>query len=140
MQTKVTLTTELLAINAREGEAGEERYCSTFEAVCLYEESGVMLRHAEPDNNGRTEIVASPELVELKRTGTVSSRMVFVPGQLVDAPYVTPHGTLPVAVYTHALSYEATPAGGSISVKYSLLVSGSHGSDNELHINWTLTP
>lgn len=132
MQHKVKLELTLVSVAPE----GEHETKSVFEAQCHQEGAACLLRYDDPENGGHSEVVLSADICEIKRKGETSSRLVFIPNRLQDAIYITPHGPLPMSVYTHAVRLDSTPHGGSCRISYSLLLSGEHVGDNELFLTW----
>lgn len=83
----------------------------------------------------RTEFSARDGEVVLSRTGTVTSRMVFVPGQRHHFAYDTPYGTMTMGMETHLLEKNLHEGGGSLRIEYELSFENVLISRNKFNIN-----
>lgn len=113
---------------------GEETFVLETEGECTVGESGFMLQYPEPDNEGLTRVVVTDGLTDLKRTGQVNSRMTFIEGKLLPAPYRTPHGELDLSLYTHGLQHRVDAGGCRLKVRYTILSAGRQVADNTLDL------
>lgn len=91
---------------------GEDIIRTEADGGCLIDESGLMLRYAERDNDGTASLLLTDGLADLKRNGRIKSRMTFVDGKLVPCAYTTPNGALDFSLYTHSTQLNVTPEGG----------------------------
>ena len=103
-------------------------------------EGGVLdLRYAESELTGLRGTVTTFELhrgkVVLRRTGAVSSEMLFVPGQIHQSLYNTEEGALLITIRTLAVEDEMTLSGGTLHVGYDITVEGLGTG----HIDYWLT-
>lgn len=119
---------------------GEETFVLEAEGECAVGESGLMLQYPESDNEGVTRVVVTEELTDLQRTGQVNSRMTFVEGKLLPAPYHTPHGELDLSLYTHELRHRVDTAGCHLKVRYTILSAGRQVADNTLVLEARFVP
>lgn len=133
MLKKVKLTTELQTLT----ENGEDTIRSEAEAELRIEEQGLMLRYAEPENNGTAALIISNSLVHLQRQGRIRSRLTFIEQKLIPAEYHTPHGELHFDLFTHSRRETVTAEKGEIILKYSVLQDDRHAADNLLTVSWT---
>ena len=95
----------------------------------LWGEGGVLfLRYAESELTGLVGSVTTFEIqrdkVILRRTGSVVSEMVFVPGQVHQSLYNTAEGALLISVRTTGIEDEMTLTGGSLHVSYDITIEG----------------
>ena len=127
---KVFLKTCLLTT----GENGADEIRSECYGACVTEGNDVMLRYAEPDNDGTAHLLITDGLADLKRQGNTRARFTFVEGKLQPCFYATSVGTLDLSIFTHSLSFQSTPQGGTFEVRYTVLVGGAQVSDNVLRI------
>lgn len=78
-----------------------------------------------PEGEGVTAVLtAAPGEVTVTRRGALSSRLVFRPGERTMTAYRTPYGVFDLAVTTHALFWDLSPAGGRIRLSYTLTFGG----------------
>ena len=94
-----------------EGEYSFEDGCGSF----TYEETALTGMEGTT-----THFDFSPGEVTITRTGTVSSRMVFVEGKKNVFLYNTPWGSMTMDIDTHKIENAMTPTGGSIDIDYTL--------------------
>ena len=69
-----------------------------------------------------TTFEIGPRRVILRRSGSVSSQMVFEEGQQHTSLYETPYGELTVDIQTSRLLHNLTERGGLMEIKYSIAV------------------
>ena len=100
----------------------------TTEASLTGEEGILYLRYAESDLTGLKGTDTCFEIrrdkVILRRTGAVTSEMVFVPGEVHQSLYNTEEGALMITVRTTAVEDEMTLRGGSLHVSYDITIEG----------------
>lgn len=73
-------------------------------------------------------------LLELSKSGTVRSRMLFEPGKTHRTSYVTPYGTLLLEVCTEDIKSLWTESSGAIQITYSLSSEDALLSRNRLSV------
>ncbi len=100
----------------------------TTEASLTGEDGVLFLRYAESDLTGLKGTDTTFELrsdrVILRRTGAVSSEMIFAPGEVHQSLYNTEEGALLITVRTTAVEDEMTLTGGSLHVSYEITIEG----------------
>lgn len=100
----------------------------TTEASLTGEDGVLFLRYAESDLTGLKGTDTTFELhrnkVILRRTGAVTSEMIFVPGEIHESLYNTEEGALLITVHTTAVEDEMTLTGGSLHVSYDITIEG----------------
>lgn len=100
----------------------------TTEASLTGENGVLFLRYAESDLTGLKGTDTVFELhrnkVVLRRTGAVTSEMIFIPGEVHQSLYNTEEGALLITVRTTAVEDEMTLTGGSIHVSYDITIEG----------------
>ena len=100
----------------------------TTEASLTGEGGVLFLRYAESELTGlkgtETIFELRRDRVVLRRVGTVTSEMVFLPGQVHQSLYNTEEGALLITVRTTAVEDEMTLTGGSLHVAYDITVEG----------------
>ncbi len=116
------------------GENGADKIRSECYGACITEGNDVMLRYAEPDNDGTAHLLITDGLADLKRQGNTRARFTFVEGKLQPCFYATSVGALDLSIFTHSLSFQSTPQGGTFEVRYTVLVGGAQVLDNVLRI------
>ena len=100
----------------------------TTEASLTGENGVLFLRYAESDLTGLKGTDTVFELhrnkVVLRRTGAVTSEMIFIPGEVHQSIYNTEEGALLITVRTTAVEDEMTLTGGSLHVSYDITIEG----------------
>lgn len=100
----------------------------TTEASLTGEDGVLFLRYAESDLTGLKGTDTTFELhrnkVILRRTGAVTSEMIFIPGEVHQSLYNTEEGALLITVHTTAVEDEMTLTGGSLHVSYDITIEG----------------
>lgn len=117
-------------------EAGKEVITTQAQGACLIEESGILLRYTEDKNHGTATLIVSESLVQLQRQGDVVASLTFIEQQLIPAKYAIAQKHLDFSIYTHSRDFLLNAQGGRLRVCYSILLSGTHLSDNTLEIVW----
>ena len=64
-------------------ENGEDIIKTDTNGACLIEETGIMLRYPEQENQGNATLLLTDGLADLKRHGHTQSRMTFIEGKLL---------------------------------------------------------
>lgn len=131
----VTISVRTLQRN----EAGEDE---TMELVTkgIYEEDGDVriLRYNETELTGMegttTTIEVHPHFISLIRTGKVSQRQEFHPGQTHRAQYNTPFGSITLAMHTYEMNHRLEAGNGEIQLRYDVALDGLYTNYNELTI------
>ena len=89
-------------------------------------DTGLLLRYTQSELTGmegtETTFEIGPRRVILRRSGSVSSQMVFEEGQQHTSLYETPYGELTVDIQTSRLLHNLTERGGLMEIKYSIAV------------------
>lgn len=100
----------------------------TTEASLTGEDGVLFLRYAESDLTGLKGTDTTFELrkdkVILRRSGAVTSEMVFVPGEVHQSLYNMEDGALMITIRTTAVEDEMTLIGGSLHVSYEITIEG----------------
>lgn len=135
MLKKIQLKTMLVS----HGENGEDIIRTESAGGCFIEENGLLLRYAEPENDGTVSLLLTDGLADLKRRGRTTSRMTFIEGKMLPCPYHTPQGDMDISIYTHTQEFDVHAAGGRFQAKYSLMAAGRQVADNVLTIEWTFS-
>ena len=77
--------------------------------------------------------VIGPRVI-LRRTGTVSSQMVFEEGRQHTSLYETPYGELAIDIQTSYLRHSLTAAGGLMEIRYSISVEHASTGKNRFQL------
>ena len=89
-------------------------------------DTGLLSRYTQSELTGmegtETTFEIGPRRVILRRSGSVSSQMVFEEGQQHTSLYETPYGELTVDIQTSRLLHNLTERGGLMEIKYSIAV------------------
>ena len=100
----------------------------TTEASLTGKDGVLFLRYAESDLTGLKGTDTVFELhrnkVVLRRTGAVTSEMIFIPGEVHQSLYNPEEGALLITVRTTAVEDEMTLTGGSLHVSYDITIEG----------------
>ena len=133
MLKKIKVETRLAA----QTENGEDMIATESKGTAVIDRDGLLLRYAEPENEGEARLLLSDSIADLHRKGQVHSRMTFVEGRLLPMPYATPEGAYDFSLFTHNFKIAVSPEGGEFIAKYSLLAGVQQVSDNRLAVRWT---
>lgn len=82
-----------------------------------------------------TSIKAESQKVTLNRMGTAELKQTFEVGVFNSGHYITPYGTMQLAVIPSKVQVDLTDAGGSINLEYELQTGSEKISDNQLVIS-----
>ncbi len=119
-------------------DSGEDVIRTQSAGGCLIEETGVMLRYAEKENNGSATLLLTETLADLRRKGDTTSRMTFVEGRMLPCPYHTERaGGIDLSIYTHESRFTLSAAGGRFSARFTVMIAGQQVADNTLTVEWT---
>ncbi len=133
MLKKVKIRTVLVSVT----DNGEDRITSHSEGVCKVEESGLVLHYAEKDNQGTAQLLISPDIADLNRSGLTRSRMTFIEGRMLPCPYTTPQGDFDLSIFTHSFSTKLSNEGGRFQARYTLMAAGRQVADNVLTVEFS---
>ena len=101
-------------------------------------DTGLLLRYRESELTGmegtETTFEIGPRRVILRRSGSVSSQMVFEEGRQHTSLYETPYGELSVDIQTSALRHNLSERGGLLEIKYSIAVEHTVTGRNSFKI------
>ena len=81
-----------------------------------------------------TTFEIGPRRVILRRSGSVSSQMVFEEGQQHTSLYETPYGELTVDIQTGRLRHNLSERGGVMEIQYSIAVEHTVTGRNRFKI------
>ena len=90
-----------------------------------------LLTYREGESSGlgdtRTTLEIAPRRAVLTRTGELSSRMVFQPGETHTSLYQTPYGRIPMTLRTLSLRSDLGERGGRVTIRYTMEIGGAAG-------------
>jgi uncharacterized beta-barrel protein YwiB (DUF1934 family) len=95
-------------------------YCGTF-----YQKNGkyyIFYTETEEGASVRTMVTIDGDRVSVKRSGDISSKMIYAPGLEHSFVYSMPYGAMPIRLKTDTVSVCIGPEGGSIEMVYSLFM------------------
>ena len=81
-----------------------------------------------------TEFVVKGDVVELNRTGSITSQMIFQLGRPHSSVYNTPWGALQVDINTSSLRHRINEHGGVMDIQYSIAVEHQVTGRNQFKI------
>ncbi|MBQ7692143.1 MAG: DUF1934 domain-containing protein [Oscillospiraceae bacterium] len=122
------------------GTDGEEQDSIDFTTDGLYTYDGdtACLTYLETDVTGmegtRTSVMVMPDKVVVDRDGTVTSRMVFRPGEKHAFLYDTPVGSATMHMDTRGLSSRFNEHGGHMEIDYVMDMEHAFASRNRFHL------
>ena len=101
-------------------------------------QDGVALTYEESELTGMegtltTFEVSGPRVI-LRRTGTVSSQMVFEEGRQHTSLYETPFGELSIDIQTSYLRHTLSEQGGLMEIRYSISVEHAAAGKNKFQV------
>lgn len=76
-----------------------------------------------------------PDHLTLVRMGAVEQKQEFYPGRKSHCSYITPFGTMEMAVFTHRLTMEQGGGRQSLSAGFDLEINGEWQSYNTLTVD-----
>ena len=122
------------------GTDGEEQDSIDFTTDGLYTYDGdtACLTYLETDVTGmegtRTSVMVMPDKVVVDRDGTVTSRMVFRPGEKHAFLYDTPVGSATMHMDTRGLSSRFNEHGGHMEIYYVMDMEHAFASRNRFRL------
>lgn len=101
-------------------------------------EGGWLLTYQETEATGLegtcTALRIGPERTILRRSGSLSSEMVFETGKLHTSLYELPYGALTVDIRTESVRHRLSEQGGVLEIRYHMEVEQQLSSRNCLKI------
>ena len=98
----------------------------------------IVLEYQESELTGmegtNTRFTVSQDEVELRRTGTVDSRILFQRGKRNSSLYETPWGTMMVDVSTTRLAHRLSERGGVMEIGFTIAVNHQVTGKNRFRI------
>ena len=105
---------------------------------CSLKKDAYFLIYSESEITGMagttTSLKVEPGRVTLNRMGASQLKQVFETGLRYRSNYVTPHGSIYMAVVCSKVEANLTDSGGSINLEYVLEVENQKLSDNILTV------
>lgn len=121
--------------------AGEEwaRSRTRARGICRKLADGFAVIYEEKTEAGvvRTELGLHGGRLTVQRSGGIGLCLLLEPGQLREAPYETPYGTIPLEVLAKEVVTEFFPDALSARAAYTLFSGGEPVSENELILRIT---
>ena len=109
------------------------------EGVMETRPDGLALRYQESALTGMEGTVTEFEIrgarVILRRTGSVTSQMVFEEGRQHTSLYETPFGELSIDVQTSYLRHDLSETGGFMEIRYSISVEHAATGKNRFRVS-----
>ena len=109
------------------------------EGVMETRPDGLALRYQESALTGMEGTVTEFEIrgarVILRRTGSVTSQMVFEEGRQHTSLYETPFGELSIDVQTSYLRHDLSETGGFMDIRYSISVEHAATGKNRFRVS-----
>ncbi|MFA7636530.1 MAG: DUF1934 domain-containing protein [Monoglobales bacterium] len=110
------------------------RHISTSAKGTVFYKGGLLyiLYKENPDEFGKTQttIKIKGDRLELIRTGSINSRLVFCTESPYEGSYDTPYGSLPLKIKVESLEIDADETSGSIFMRYKLDLAGDKTDNN----------
>lgn len=104
-------------------------YCKNKAYYIIYKEP------AESGMEGTTTTIkADGKQVTINRMGTSQMKQVFEEGRNYRGIYITPYGNMDLEVHPNQVEVHLTESGGSINLKYELIIGSEKVSSNSLQI------
>ncbi len=104
-------------------------------------ENGFLINYDEtdPENGAKTatEVTANPEtkVVTVKRSGEISTHMVFEQGKRHLVYYDTVYGSLLVGISTHKLNIGLGATGGKLTIEYAIEIDSAVANEIKLELD-----
>lgn len=102
-------------------------------------EQGWNLSYAESALTGMEGVVTTfcvaPGVVTLKRSGKLTSEMVFREGVPHESLYASEFGAMMIAVCANAVRWDLTPQGGTVDVTYTIEIEQSIAGMVHYHLD-----
>ncbi len=119
--------------------AGEESRIELVTVGSRHEKDGVSyVTYRESEISGlegtTTLLKLYPDRMTLVRMGAVEQKQEFVPGLRSDGAYITPYGSLKMAVVTRSLERAAAGGKDAVMAGYDLEINGRWQSYNTLSV------
>lgn len=91
---------------------------------------------------GRTQTVLTlcPSGVIMTKTGEIEAKMVFRQGKSNHFTYKTPYGSIPMTLHAQTVAYQASEAGGEVTLTYSLTMDSAHPDQLKFTLIFTPAP
>lgn len=132
--------TNLTLTGRQRDETGQETVTSINVQAVYYEKNQslyILYEETQADDNFviTNMIKFKDPVLELTRRGSFRSRMVFEPGKIHRADYVTPYGTLPLDVATKTLTVSFLEGRMELLLEYTLTCDGQFLSECALSLS-----
>lgn len=81
-------------------------------------------------DNTLTTVIAENDTVTIKRSGAVSSSMIFKKNIKTSFLYHLPYGSIPMEIDTEIIENSLSENGGTLIIRYSLIAQGEKYGNN----------
>lgn len=90
------------------------------------------IRYVTEDENGKTQttVIAEKDMITIKRSGTVSSVMIFKNAVKTSFLYRMPYGNIPMKINTESIKNSLGEHGGKLMIRYRLIAQGEEYENN----------
>lgn len=109
------------------------------EGTMEFRDGGWDISYAETELTGLAGVTTTfrvePDQLILRRTGQLTSEMVFRLGASHDSLYQMPFGALLLTVETISLFYDIVPDGGTIDLAYRVTIENTQAGQIEYHMD-----
>lgn len=109
------------------------------EGTMEFRDGGWDISYAESELTGLAGVTTTfrveKDQITLLRTGALQSEMVFRQGFAHSSLYQMPFGALLLTVETTGIFYDIVPDGGSIDLRYRVIVENSQAGEIEYHLD-----
>lgn len=133
-----------LLLTGRQYDGGETAVTKTSALAKFYQKNGSLYLLFDEASNENGAVIHSrikykAPLLELARTGAVTTHMTFEEGKEHMAEYVTPYGSVRLGILTHSLTQSCQNGRNVIRADYSLTSEGEPVSEHEIEILFSET-
>lgn len=122
-----------------EVDSDEDGLAFVTDGLYSYDDGVACLSYLETEVTGlegtRTSLIVLPDKVVVDRDGTLTSRMIFMPGQRSAFQYDTPVGTATMQMDTHSITQRFDERGGEMEINYVLGLEHAVISRNRFRLN-----
>ena len=104
--------------------------------VALRDDGTWKLKYYDEENAGETVISGTSHAITLRRSGHVTSRMVFETSKTTEAIYRTEAREIDMQLYTRRIFISTEKHSGRLLLDYDLLIAGETTARNTLEVFW----
>ena len=84
----------------------------------------IIYKTQEEGKETSTIIIYDGKSLDIKRRGEIESNMTFKENEETVSLYIMPYGRMPIRIKTEKLCVDLTENGGTIHLKYNLIIQG----------------